>query len=981
MKKFIVLVIICVVVASLGLLTFNFLTTNESITVDPITLYVNDGDTFEINVIRTNPKESTKIDISYEGFESMVTYSPVNDNYEALEAGQVVFKVTSNLPGFAAQTVVVNIGNGTKNAPYYITSEEQLKQIGAEDSKFDVNANYVLVNDITLASESWTPLCSSVAFEGDFDFNGHTISNLKINNQEYKEFAGLFAKIGENGVIRNANLKNVEIQGNFKYAGCYAGKNAGTITKANVYGFTIANSSGYESFNGGIAGYSNGLIQRSQVAKNETLISSIISQNNCFVGALVGRLETTSSITSKVATISRCSATDVNLGGQVVGGLVGECIGAELTDVYFNGGNLSATSTNLTSLIGGLIGRNIYATIIENSVETTQPTALINSYVKNKIIVGENVTADAVIASNIQKYSSLTMSNLKNINIVWGTYYFENQETNVETNLEKSDFVKVEKISSVDNVIVETFKSSSNTGSVETITVAYFDRENVWNINEGEYPTLNYDGANSLSLLARVGATQLNKSNFVDEIKANPNGTFALESDIDFGNSLIEGIDTFTGTINGNGKTIKNASLNGSGLFKNIKTTANIYNLKLENIKVLGGENAAVLASVNEGTIGNCLISNCEVNSVDNNVATGVLVAQNKGNIYNVVLKNNKIIVSSVNEQESADDVRNVGTIAGINTNIIKDSLVYSTNKIIVANNVVSYVGGAVGYNTSTTLNSVSYVEVGYGYTGELGANQTEDDIALILGGLDFDKVYVGGLIGFNTGDVAFNKVSGKFKAANIGGLVGKNTVLSTELFVQQNEVSNLTDITAKYAGGLVFEANAGTIKNCATFASMEGVGADSKVAGYVVNIFANKKNNSIIDFCFAATVLTGEGNKYYESGTPELRESIFGWRPGDLDTARIENCVFDKELASDNGNRKVISLNESGFGRWIIENIGQGKEYALSTNEAKNPTNAYYSKYDKETVWNFEAGMYPQLKQVNSTLASKINKLVELYK
>lgn len=73
-----------------------------------------------------------------------------------------------------------------------------------------------LTIDIDLNNLDWTPIgrvigYPSVSFSGEFDGNGHTIYNLKVTDTTTEEYAtaGLFGSL--NGVIKNLNLKNVNI--------------------------------------------------------------------------------------------------------------------------------------------------------------------------------------------------------------------------------------------------------------------------------------------------------------------------------------------------------------------------------------------------------------------------------------------------------------------------------------------------------------------------------------------------------------------------------------------------------------------------------------------------------------------------------------------------------------------------------------------------------------------------------------------------
>ena len=979
MKKFLTIIIICIVTASLGLLTYNFLTVSETIVANNTNFYVNVGEEFKIDYERVNPKNSTKIVVSYDGFETMVQYSDVYKSYTAKEAGQIIFKITSNIKGSAPITIVVNVGNGTVNAPYYISTQEQLANIGKAGSDFSVDANYLLVQDIPMQPTSWSPICVENGFNGKFDFNGFAISNLTINPAETLEYAGLFAKIDKNAVISNVNLKNVNMQGNFTYAGALAGVNNGSIYKAHAEGVTINNTNASVSYNGGLVGYSTGLIQRSEVVHTELpelKISSIVAGNGSYVGGLVGKLETTTSIADAGASILRSNTVRVNLQGEFVGGVAGAVYGGELRDVYSRNCNLVANSNSTTAYVGGLVGENKYASVTLNSITNYIPSTILNAYSANIITESENATEDAVIAKNSQYEVSVEISNIPYINIIWGVYYFGDTGSSVETALTNSDFISVTKINAVTDVTAETFTTNSNLDSVSTIeTGVAFDTENAWVIEAGAYPTLNFDGANTISTLQRKGAVSIaTMQDLFNEINENPNGRFILLQDIDFAGASFEPIANFNGVLDGNGKTIKNVNVSAltlnevtySGIFAQLSSNALVYNLNLENITVSDATFASVLTANNQGTIQNCVIKNSTITANALNENTGIVSAINNGNISNVVLTGNTINVNGANK------LTYIGFMVGQNLNIVKDSVVYATNKINVTANVSAYIGGVAGLNNSKTSKAISYVEVGYGYNKDV-AGATQDDKAMILSPVSYEKVMVAGLVANNQGEVYNSQVSGYFKAHAFGGLIGIHT-LEKESLVAENSVSKNTVAVAKNAGALVYELSQGKIANCKTEATLNCADNSSKISGYVHAMGYNEDNNPTIENCFSATILNGEGERYYESATKALRSVIFASIK--YPVGEVINSPYDAEV----GNGAISQAAQEDWIKTLINILSSVYEpdIPLTTDECQNPTNDAFTSFDK-SVWKLEAGNYPELISIvgENGLNSKVETLI----
>ncbi len=126
-------------------------------------------------------------------------------------------------------------GSGTEADPYLIGSAEQLYSI--YNMAYGYEKCYKLISDIDIQNEKIPSLYNrNEAFTGTFDGNGYTIKNAKIKDNEY---AGLFAKLGYGGVVKNLTVDNfnVSIIDNYNkdvYAGAIAAINEGSIFNCNV---------------------------------------------------------------------------------------------------------------------------------------------------------------------------------------------------------------------------------------------------------------------------------------------------------------------------------------------------------------------------------------------------------------------------------------------------------------------------------------------------------------------------------------------------------------------------------------------------------------------------------------------------------------------------------------------------------------------------------------------------------------------------
>lgn len=112
---------------------------------------------------------------------------------------------------------------------------------------------------------SWRPtgVAKSTSFEGTFEGNYRTISNLYINSSVYT-FGALFGIVGEGGVVQNVIMKNSYIYNSCKENNCgtadLVASNYGTIKKCASVGSTIIGSQTMTTNQGGIVAYNFGSV-------------------------------------------------------------------------------------------------------------------------------------------------------------------------------------------------------------------------------------------------------------------------------------------------------------------------------------------------------------------------------------------------------------------------------------------------------------------------------------------------------------------------------------------------------------------------------------------------------------------------------------------------------------------------------------------------------------------------------------------------
>ena len=106
-------------------------------------------------------------------------------------------------------------------------------QVNADDT-FE-GKTVKLTADINLKNENWTPIGYWKTFNGTFDGQNHTISNLKHHGTEEDCYVGLFGYT-ENATIKNLTINNVDLKlvANASWAGGHMGALVGNIEGKTV---------------------------------------------------------------------------------------------------------------------------------------------------------------------------------------------------------------------------------------------------------------------------------------------------------------------------------------------------------------------------------------------------------------------------------------------------------------------------------------------------------------------------------------------------------------------------------------------------------------------------------------------------------------------------------------------------------------------------------------------------------------------------
>ena len=243
------------------------------------------------------------------------------------------------------------------NGTIEISTVDQLKEFrdAVNSGTTFAGKTVKLTADLDLSGESnWTPIGNLVAypsqsFNGTFDGNGHSISNVTVNdNTPNHAVAGLFGSV-VNGTIKNLTVKNVNLTSTHYAGGIVAyTSNGPTIENCKVIGSTIKSTP--EIVNGS---YDNG----------------------DKIGGIMG-------YATAGSTINNCTVEGVTITAyRDMGGIVGFSAGTVTNNTAINV-TVTQDLTNgykdpAPTTFGDIIGRDGGATLSNNKVIKGEPVAKI----------------------------------------------------------------------------------------------------------------------------------------------------------------------------------------------------------------------------------------------------------------------------------------------------------------------------------------------------------------------------------------------------------------------------------------------------------------------------------------------------------------------------------------------------------------------------------------------------------------------------
>ncbi len=605
----------------------------------------------------------------------------------------------------------------------------------------------------------WTPLgdARNYPFTGQFQGRGKTISHLFINNATAPHL-GLFGAIGHRGSVAGVGLPEVSIASSVPTtAGSLVGSSTGRVTTSYATGTIAVNISGSSRINamaGGLVGY-NGLAGTVQASFAEVAVSVRHNSASAIVGGLAGQSGGSIQASYAAGAVSGHGNTRFTK----IGGLTGNN-GGTITASYSRG---KVTATGSGAAAGGLVGGNLRnGRVVASYWDTTasgqsgsaggagQSSSALqgaSGYNYSGLYAGWNLNLDGVAGGDspwyfggANQYPLLVYGAMRDF-LLWD-YDADNDQLIEVNNLAQLNALRWDL--NADGVVAAADQDKYDAafpGSVAGMGCALGTTAAACNgyelMSDLDFDT---DGDGDVDA-ADSGGLYWNSGEGWRPIGFTTNGSY---------------IGNFTGTFQGNSKTIANLHINhiqtrpnheinsgrydaGLGLFAYIGAAGIIDGVKLRdaNIRAQSRTGAGTLAGSNWGSIrSSSATGRINVNSRAGTISSaGGLVSSSYGSI-----------TGSYANVEIAGNAWKAGGLVAENS-----CLWLSDVDVICGSIVASYSSGVV----STTF-----------------SNPNSDSFP-------YASAYLGGLVGENSSAITASYSRSPVKTtgdkAEIGGLVGKN--------------------------------------------------------------------------------------------------------------------------------------------------------------------------------------------------------------
>lgn len=884
------------------------------------------GDASKIEVVSSSLKNGAKPKVSFYNMEFTLDVSAVEAPNPLVAAGEY-FEI-STLNDLDLFVTAVYDGQTSINAKLM--------------NNITYNSASLFRNDGELRSDTeilrrWSPIgTSSSPYQGVFNGNGKTIKGLFYKDAS-KNYIGMF------GATNGATIKNVTLDnsylGGHDYVGGLVGYGVNTVIDS-------INNKSYVSGNaymGGVIGYA--------VNSNSFVCSIDNSSNNGnvkgykYVGGIVGKTDCPIYYSYNRGYVK---------GSGFVGGLVGET--SNDIDIAFNDGIVYSDS-----IAGGICGnldngriRNVYnAGTIQYLYQNGNVGGICGNFkgeIRKCISFGkfESITFDEATPGTGMIVGNKIDGTIQDAyyDVDLSPYYVAVARGGSENDGKKITTVDLASGKRPENFGVSVWIPGSwsfSDGNQKAIfTMPYLmslavaplpqlTLDAVYALvpgKDGFYEIHNAEELKRFAFLAQMNSSiearlvndiSLNENKVLDE-----NGALTSASKTEWSLSIGTKANPYTGTFDGNNKTISGvyiSSSNDSTGFFGIINNAKIKNLKLEDSYVHGRDAVGTLVGVSYESV----ISNCSVNA-------SVTESRNKvGGLVGYCL-GSKIENSSFLGHVSGTSSR-VGGLVGVGSSCV---LVSSSNQGDVSGN--KYVGGVIGFSSGDTVE----------FCNNKGLVKKQ--------GSGFDtKVGFAGLVGSGAGGLLLNSYNQGTVVGDkyVGGILGQTDENESKEFqviscYNEGSVSGTNSV-----GGLLGWSRADKISmlNSYNLGNVSGTAYAGGLAGSITGFGDDQKS---IESCYSVGKIekAASTNGCVFGGSDAILTSSF---IKDKIFYDVDHCSYGAVANTDGENGNVVGLTmlEMAQGQFPEAFAGEGWSMASTTPIAvKEGSNSFTVKLPALTAF-----------------------------
>ncbi len=699
-------------------------------------------------------------------------------------------------------------GEGTPENPYKISTVDDLLHMSA--APIDWDRHFILIADLDLAGISFDKAViapdtdddndefQGTAFTGVFDGNGRTIRNLAISNSIGSDFLGLFGDL-RGAVIRNLCMEDIVLVADGSMSS-HIGSLAGSMFNSRIQdcvssGVIATETLGNSSSNvGGLIGYADADASLDAIVD---CVCRVSIEGASFVGGLVG--------INGQCDIRQSQFSGSLTGGQAVGGLIGMNLGGRIERCS---SDASIVAFDHNNYAGGLIGLS-FGSVSDSYAVGSLSLGYDRSYSGG--LIGHNYgwVGRCYAACAIDRQSgNSSCGGLVGAN----SYLVQNSFWDMDRSGFDSSAGGMG-LSTVDMMLLSNYTAVG--WDFEPVSID--GTPAVWWIQEGfDYPKL-------AAFISKYGSGSGKPGNpytidSVEEFILLSNSpedwdkSFILTADLDLSgyifdraviapdhvpSSEVTSFDgtRFTGSFNGNGRTISNLTIrteNGGdylGLFGCIQNAA-IKNLRMENVSITAFGKSSMIGGV-AGQMINSQLSLC--------VVSGSITA---------------------GEVSSATTIKNVGGLVGYQLYGLIESCAARVN--ISSGDEGLLLGGIVGWLTEGTIRHAVFV-------GTIEGGLKTQHVGALAGQVDMIAGNVNPATAIIENSYANGSIVVGQNSSSLGGLVG-SLYVPCELRNSYSAVRlSYTGIFGVSFGGLAGYAG-GSVTNCFWNKEINRMGIDGDI-------------------------------------------------------------------------------------------------------------------------------------------------------